>query len=135
MKLNKLTPMLTVANMKETIRFYHDVLGFECLNRTQGWATLLNYGVEIMIALPNAHVPFQRSLFTGSLYMNLDDVDALWQSVGDKTAVVYPIENFYYGMREFAIRDNNGYMLQFASRINEPSEIPTPEHEESKAQE
>jgi hypothetical protein len=25
----------------------------------------------------------------------------------------YTIENFEYGMREFAIYDNNGYMLQF----------------------
>jgi len=134
MKLNKLTPMLTVANMDTTIRFYHDVLGFECSNRAEGWATLLNYGVEIMIALPNAHVPFQKSLFTGSFYMNLDDVDALWQSVRDKTDVVYPIENFYYGMREFAIRDNNGYILQFGSSIVDPSEIPSPEREELKSQ-
>jgi len=29
--------------------------------------------------------------------------------------VVYPIESFDYGMREFAIRDNNGYILQFGA--------------------
>jgi hypothetical protein len=27
--------------------------------------------------------------------------------------VAYPLEDFHYGMREFAIYDNNGYMLQF----------------------
>ena len=27
--------------------------------------------------------------------------------------VVYPMETFGYGMREFAVYDNNGYLLQF----------------------
>jgi uncharacterized glyoxalase superfamily protein PhnB len=127
MKLNKLTPMLTVTNMDETIRFYRDVLGFECANRSEIWATLLNYDVEIMIALPNAHVPFEKPQFTGSFYFNPDDVDALWQRLKDKATVVYPIENFFYGMREFAIRDNNGYCLQFGSEIKDPSQIPPPD--------
>jgi hypothetical protein len=30
-----------------------------------------------------------------------------------QSPVVYPIEDFSYGMREFAIRDNSGYILQF----------------------
>jgi len=41
--------------------------------------------------------------------------------------IVYPIENFYYGMREFAIRDNNGYILQFGQEITDPTQIPGPE--------
>jgi uncharacterized glyoxalase superfamily protein PhnB len=129
MKLNKLTPMLTVTNMDETIRFYRDVLGFECANRSEGWATLLNHGVEIMIALPNAHLPIEKPHFTGSLYMNLDEVDPLWQKIVGKASAVYPIENFYYGMREFAIRDNNGYMLQFGSEITDLSQIPPPDED------
>jgi len=40
--------------------------------------------------------------------------------VKDKVPVVYPIENFSYGMREFAIRDNNGYILLFAKPLNHP---------------
>lgn len=129
MKLNKLTPMLTVINMHETIRFYHDVLGFECRNRSDVWATLLNYGVEVMIALPNAHLPFEKPQSTASFYMTLDDVDALWQKIKDKATVVYPIENFHYGMREFAILDNNGYLLHFGSEITDPSQIPPPDEE------
>ena len=123
MRLNNLTPMLEVTDMEETIGFYHDLLGFECTNRVDGWALLLNFGVEIMICLPNAHTPFDKPCFTGSLYMKLDDVDVLWQRIKDKTTVVYPLENFFYGMREFAIRDNNGYCLQFASEIKDRSQI------------
>ena len=29
----------------------------------------------------------------------------------------YPIEDFHYGMREFAIFDNNGYLLQFGQPL------------------
>ena len=43
----------------------------------------------------------------------MDDANALWLQLKDKATVVYPIEEFDYGMREFAIRDINGYILQF----------------------
>jgi hypothetical protein len=33
-------------------------------------------------------------------------------------------KNFFYGMREFAIRDNNGYILQFGQEISDPAAIP-----------
>jgi hypothetical protein len=29
----------------------------------------------------------------------------------------YPLKDFDYGMREFTIRDNNGYILQFGPEI------------------
>jgi hypothetical protein len=32
--------------------------------------------------------------------------------------IAYPMEDFEYGMREFAIYDNNGYMLQFGAPIH-----------------
>ena len=41
----------------------------------------------------------------------------MWTKVRDKTRICYGIENFDYGMREFAIDDNNGYMLQFGQEI------------------
>jgi|SRR5215471_188773 len=127
MKMTKLAPMLTVTNMEESIRFYRDLLGFECLSQMEGWAALRNGEVEIMIALPNAHLPFERPASTASFYFNPDNVDALWLQLKDKTTVVYPIENFHYGMREFAIRDNSGYLLHFGQRIEDPSQIPPPE--------
>ena len=39
----------------------------------------------------------------------------------DKVRIVYPIENFSYGMREFAIRDSGGYILQFGKPIEKQS--------------
>jgi len=86
----------------------------------EGWAALRKDQVELMISLPNAHEPLEKPTLTGSLYFNTTGVDALWERIKDKARVVYPIENFFYGMREFAIRDNNGYILQFGQEIEDP---------------
>jgi len=41
-----------------------------------------------------------------------DQVNALWERLKDRCKIEYPIEDFEYGMGEFAIRDNSGYLLQ-----------------------
>ena len=117
MKLLDVTPMLTVEVMESAIAFYRDILGFQCLARVDDWACMGSNGVEVMLVLPNAHLPFEKPLMTGSLYFNTDDVDALWDKLKTQSQIVYPIETFEYGMREFAIRDNSGYLLQFGQRI------------------
>lgn len=127
MKVSNLRPILCVDSIDDTVRFYRDVLGFMCIRQLQVWAALRRDDVEIMISLPNAHEPFEKPSFTGSLYFNCDDADAWWRQLKDRAPIVYPIENFHYGMREFAIRDNNGYCLQFGSRITNPSDIPQEE--------
>jgi len=127
MKLENIHPVLAVTDIDDTIRFYRDVLGFECANRTDGWAVLCKDNVEVMVSVPNAHEPFDKPTLTGSIYFNTSDVDGLWQQIKDKANIVYPIENFFYGMREFAIRDNNGYILQFGQEISDPEQIPPAE--------
>jgi uncharacterized glyoxalase superfamily protein PhnB len=119
MKLENLTPMLRARNLQGTVDFYTNLLGFKCdsLNEDWGWASLSRDGATIMLALPNAHKPFKRPSFTGSLYFRCDDVDALWRQVKDRAKVCYPVEDFEYGMREFAIYDNNGYLLQFGQEV------------------
>ena len=117
MKLTALTPMLWTEDLDKSVAFYRDVLGFECTAQMEAWASLGRDGVELMLSLPNQHEPYERPQFSGAFYFRCDDVDAWWERLKDKAAVVYPVENFDYGMREFAVRDNNGYILQFGSEI------------------
>ena len=119
MTLHKLTPMLYTRDLRVTADFYRDVLGFTCdaIDEEVGWASLSRDGVAVMLALPNAHLPFEKPHFTGSFYFRCDDVDELWQQLRHSANVCYPIENFDYGMREFAIFDNNGYVLQFGQEL------------------
>jgi catechol 2,3-dioxygenase-like lactoylglutathione lyase family enzyme len=124
MKLRELTPMLRTRDLQGSVDFYTNVLGFACDGRADdwGWASVHRDFVSIMFALPNEHEPFDQPVFTGSLYINADDVEALWEQVKDKARICYPIEDFEYGMREFAIYDNNGYLLQFGREIPESLE-------------
>jgi uncharacterized glyoxalase superfamily protein PhnB len=124
MKLLKLTPVLRTKELAASTSFYVAVLGFKCLAQSEEWVALERDDVEIMLALPNAHVPFERPQFTGSIYFQTDEVDAWWERLKSKGKVVYPIENFSYGMREFAVEDINGYCLQFGQEIEDSSQIP-----------
>ena len=115
MKLKSLTPMLRTKDLKGSVAFYSDVLGFTCdkLAEDAGWASLKKDEVGIMLATPNDHYLFDTANFTGSFYIHTDDVDKVWERLKDKTKICYPLETFDYGMREFGIFDNNGYLLQF----------------------
>lgn len=115
MRLKDLRPVLWTEDLSSTIDFYMEVLGFECSDRNDdwGWASLQKDDVALMIAKPNEHTPYEKIGFTGSFYFNTDNVDALWEKLKDKAKVCYGIEDFFYGMREFAVYDNNGYLLQF----------------------
>lgn len=119
MRLNALRPIIWTDKLDETIDFYTTVLGFNLgeINADWGWASLFKDEVGIMLAKPNAHTDFEKPIFTGSFYFNTDNVDELWKHLNNKTKVCYEIENFEWGMREFAIYDNNGYLLQFGQNI------------------
>src|SRR5881394_2892968 len=115
MKLNRLTPLLRTTKLKETVDWYVTVLGFTCTDFVEdyGYARVQLDNVDVMLATPNAHLAFNEPHFTGSFYINTDDVDTWWGKLKDKCPVCYEIETFDYGMREFAVYDINGYLLQF----------------------
>lgn len=119
MKLLELRPMLWTENLHATIDFYVDVLGFVCDERNDawGWASLSLDDVSLMLARPNAHTPYDKIGFTGTFYFTTDDVEAMWAKLKGITKICYGIETFEHGMREFAIYDNNGYMLQFGQEM------------------
>lgn len=112
--------MLYTKALEPTVEFYTSILGFECegLDIDAGWASIKKDQVEIMISLPNDHLPFEQPNFTGSFYIKTDNVDKLWAEVSNQTNVCYPLESFDYGMKEFAIYDNNGYLIQFGQELS-----------------
>ena len=120
MQFESLTPILYTEDIRATIQFYAMHFNFVCNNYDEniGWASLSNGDVELMLSKPNEHISFTKSNFTGSFYFRTKDVDALWNDIKDKLTVCYPIKNFDYGMREFAVYDNNGYLLQFGCEVN-----------------
>jgi uncharacterized glyoxalase superfamily protein PhnB len=123
MKILKMTPMLETENLKQTIDFYTQLLGFTCQHcfpdeENPQWTSLMKDGVELMFTTRNAHSLVEKATMTGSFYFNSENVDEVWDQLKDKVTIEYPIETFHYGMREFAIRDRNGYLLQFGQEIS-----------------
>lgn len=119
-KFTGLRPMLWTRNLDETIGFYIHMLGFELLDRNDHWhwASLRKDEVYIMLALPNKDENTASIGFTGSFYFNVNKVDDLWNDLKTKTKICYEIETFEWGMREFVIYDNNGYILQFGEPVD-----------------
>jgi len=120
MTLTDLQPILYTWAMDKTIEFYTDVLGFTVAERDNdwGWASLMKDDVAIMFAVPNDEMGFGKLQFTGSFYFSVIDVEMAWLELKDKAKICYELETFDWGMREFAIYDNNGYMLQFGQEID-----------------
>jgi len=112
--------MLWTRHLSLSVGFYTNILKFKCdeLNESLGWASLSRDNVQVMLVVPTQRPEFKTGQFTGSIYIHTDDVEKIWKELKDKVEVVYPIDNFEYGMREFAIYDNNNYMIQFGQEID-----------------
>ncbi|MBX7223779.1 MAG: VOC family protein [Blastocatellia bacterium] len=122
MRLLHQKTMLEVNNLAETIAFYTENLGFTCCAafpdvESPTWAALERDGIELMFSVRNAHSPVENPTMTGALYFTVKNATEAWELLKDKARIEYPIEDFDYGMREFAIRDCNGYLLQFGQEL------------------
>lgn len=119
MTYSALRPILWTDNIDETIGFYTQILGFTLMGRNDEWqwASLKKDEVQIMLSQNDYEKPNGIG-FTGSFYFNVNDVDELWEDLKTKAKVCYEIETFEWEMREFAIYDNNGYLLQFGQPVD-----------------
>ncbi|PQA90830.1 bleomycin resistance family protein [Chryseobacterium shigense] len=119
MTFTALCPILWTESIDETIAFYTQVLGFTLMDRNEEWqwASLKKNEVLIMLS-QNGYEKPNGIGFTGSLYFNVDNVDELWEDLKRKAKVCYELDTFEWAMREFAVYDNNGYLLQFGQAVD-----------------
>ena len=120
MALLAVRPLLWVTDVEATVNYYVNTLGFSFVNQLYdwSWAAVEKDGIECMFSKAPGSESFNQPAFTGSLYFTTDNIDQWWQQLREKATIVYPIENFDYQMREFAIRDCNGYLLQFGQELS-----------------
>lgn len=115
-RLKELTPLLKTGDMAATIDFYTRVLGFTIGNlwpeETPTWCMLDHGDVHLMFYSDDEH-DRRPPAMTGRLYVYVDDVMAVYESVKDKVKIVDPPEVYHYGMHEFCLEDVNGYHLAF----------------------
>jgi catechol 2,3-dioxygenase-like lactoylglutathione lyase family enzyme len=115
-RFQRITPRLPVVDLRPAIEFYTKLLGFKLgllwpenaptfaiLDRDQA-------SVQFCVAESRGEVPVERA----TLCFDIDDARALHASLAGRCAVEWGPEVYWYGRREFAIRDPGGYLLIFS---------------------
>jgi uncharacterized glyoxalase superfamily protein PhnB len=121
--MESLSPNIFVRDMNATIEFYKN-LGFEKIMSVPeagnyDWVMLSNGNVTVMFqtygSLGDALPEISRTN-GGSLlfYIKLKGIRAFHEKIKGKAKVIVEINKTFYGATEFAIVDNNGYVLTFA---------------------
>ena len=123
----KLTPNLLVSNVERSLAFYVDTLGFERGMTVPDaspfvFASVVSGSVEVFFNDAATAVKEYPGFggkpigATGTLFIEVVGVNALHERLQGKVTIVMPIETKFYGMREFAITDPDGYVITFAER-------------------
>ena len=126
-QFTKLTPNLLVASVERSLAFYVDTLGFERGMTVPdaspfAFAAVTSGAVEIFfndVATAVKEYPAfagQPIGATGTMYIEVEGVDALHDRLKANVPIAMPILTQFYGMREFAITDPDGYVITFAER-------------------
>ena len=117
-----ISPMLAVRNMKQTIQFYRDSLGFKIGmtfpdSNNPEYADLSKDGMVLMfIPAQNIGIGREEKLGVGvNMYMQIDgDIDEYYNELKDKDVnIVVDIKDEPYGIRDFTVEDIDGYKLTF----------------------
>ena len=122
MKFKPILPIIWTNELDKTVDFYCNVLGFsydDKVDNSQQWFHLFRDECEIVVSSPEGIETLGQPGFSGTFYITVDNIDELWYSIKDKAEVCSEIETFEWGMREFAIFDNNGYSFQFAQDMTQ----------------
>ncbi len=68
----------------------------------------------------NAHLGEPQA--SATQYIDVDDVKALHRAIKDKVTVEWGPQRCAYGNLEFAVKDQNGYLLSFGQIVEREEE-------------
>jgi predicted enzyme related to lactoylglutathione lyase len=109
----KISPMLAVADMEETLGFYQEVLGFTARMKSPEYAIVERDGQTIHFMKAASEQVMECVRGHTEIYIEVSGVRSLWEHV--KTFKErYRIRDLFdreYGMTEFHIGDPNGCLV------------------------
>lgn len=114
-------PVFEVQDMEATLAYYQK-LGFET---TFKWQEPVDYaivkrGAQVAFHFSKSDQPPNGEASFRSIYIFVYDVDALYQEFKDKEIPNLTVpQDRDYGMRDFDLKDLNGYNLTFGKSIND----------------
>lgn len=124
--IKSITTNMMVVSVEESIAFYCNLLGFSLVNSASSEKGYLNFAIlskdNLLLMLQQKESFIEEYPIlkidtikpTISLYIVVDNFDTMYKSVKDKVTILTDIHTTFYGRKEFAIVDNNGYVLTIA---------------------
>jgi catechol 2,3-dioxygenase-like lactoylglutathione lyase family enzyme len=128
---NKLTPNLIVADVERSLAFYTNVLGFE-----RGFTvpeqppfvfgSAVSGPVEIFFNERETAVKEYPAFagkpiaLSGTMFIELQGsggIERLYDRLKSAVPIVMSLVTQWYGVKEFAIADPDGYVITFAERV------------------
>jgi uncharacterized glyoxalase superfamily protein PhnB len=111
----KVVPMIHVPDVAATVDWYRRI-GFKLLRQNEedgevNWASLSFGSTEVMLDCGGSPSAAHRR--EADLYVHANGIDDLYQRLKDNVEVLEEPHDTFYGMREFVIRDLNGFWLTF----------------------
>jgi lactoylglutathione lyase len=127
-QIKKLTPNLVVRNVEASLKFYREILGLEKAISVPDespyiFASVSNGSVEIFFNDQKtvvAEYPKLAATIGGSLtlYMEVDNLQVILDRVQKAGAKIsMPVTDQFYGMKEFAFEDGEGYTITIAQKM------------------
>ena len=121
------TPNLLVVDVARSVAFYTEVLGFTRAMTVPEeapfvFASVTSGGVEIFFNDAANTVKEYPALsgrpigMSGTMFIEVKGLDEFYAQLAGKVSIVNPLVTQWYGMKEFAIADPDGYLITFAER-------------------
>ena len=116
--LSHAEPVLAVSDVPATVQYWHDVLGFR---EKWTWGEPPNHGG---VAWQGVYIQFHLSTKPNSgsrdsaIFIRVKNLEALYEFHQKRNAeITEPIENKPWGLAGYAVRDINGYHIDFAGAL------------------
>ena len=120
-----MTTNLMVESVDKAITFYRDILGFSVVVSLPGkdgalqFAILAKDKLSLMLQERNNLIEEYPILNTEkvqpsiSLYIMVDNFEELYEEIKGKNPIYTEMHTSFYGAKEFAVTDLDGYVLTF----------------------
>jgi catechol 2,3-dioxygenase-like lactoylglutathione lyase family enzyme len=119
--VRRISPMLAVANMDESIAFYQNVLGFAIAQRSPEYSVIERDGqtIHLQRAASDEIVKILRDHV--EIYIEVSGIQQLWQHV-QSFKNRYRLRDLFerdYGMTEFHVIDPNSCLVFVGERTDQ----------------
>lgn len=136
MKLQSITANMMVKDVTKSVEYYTQILRFDLFmwvdfdkqadfdgiheDVEYAFAILKSENYELMLQSEKSlstDLPFLEKWYSNSslaLYLRIENIEEYFDSIKDRVEILKNIETTWYGMKEFYVKDINGYILGFA---------------------